>query len=176
MGSPLVVDIRNQAMYPINDLVKVSLRSSSSPYSIVDSGSAYSVLEGSHSKVSLFFEHATQGNSYYIVVNHRNSIETWSANPVTILGDSTVYNFTSSLSQAYGNNMILVSGVASIYSGDVNQDGSVDLSDASLVDNDSYNFVFGYVYTDVDGDGFVDASDAAIVDNNAYNFVTVVRP
>jgi hypothetical protein len=58
----------------------------------------------------------------------------------------------------------------------VNQDGAVDLTDLSFIDNDSYNFVFGYVVTDLNGDNAVDLSDAAIADNNAFNFVSVVRP
>jgi len=63
-----------------------------------------------------------------------------------------------------------------IYSGDVNQDGIVDGTDASLVDNDAFNFVTGYVGTDVNGDDVVEASDAAIVDNNAFNFVGSITP
>lgn len=62
------------------------------------------------------------------------------------------------------------------YSGDVNQDGTVDATDLSMIDNDAYNFVTGYVKTDLTGDNFVDATDAAIADNNAANFVSVVRP
>ncbi|MBK8381374.1 MAG: hypothetical protein IPL16_05660 [Ignavibacteria bacterium] len=63
-----------------------------------------------------------------------------------------------------------------IYSGDINQDGTVDASDVSDADNDSYNSVSGYVRTDVTGDDFVDAGDVSIVDNNAYNSVSAVTP
>jgi len=45
-----------------------------------------------------------------------------------------------------------------------------------LVDNDSYNFVTGYVPTDVNGNGSVEALDMNIVDNNAYNFIISVTP
>ena len=63
-----------------------------------------------------------------------------------------------------------------IYSGDVNQDGTVDITDMVLIDNDSYNFAGGYLSTDVTGDGTVDITDMVIVDNNSYKFVGKVVP
>jgi hypothetical protein len=63
-----------------------------------------------------------------------------------------------------------------IYSGDVNQDGITDASDASSIDNDAYNFVTGYAITDLTGDNITDASDALIVSNNAANFIRTIRP
>ena len=63
-----------------------------------------------------------------------------------------------------------------IYSGDVNQDGIVDASDALMVDNDANIFATGYVVTDVNGDYSVDATDALIVDNNSTNFVSKITP
>lgn len=72
--------------------------------------------------------------------------------------------------------MVLKDGRFCIYSGDVNQDGIVDGADASIGNNDAYNFITGYVPSDVNGDSIVDGSDLAIIDNNAYNFVTVEKP
>jgi len=63
-----------------------------------------------------------------------------------------------------------------VYSGDVNQDGIVDASDVSTVDNDAFNSLSGYVTSDLNGDYFVDASDLGIVDNNALNAVSVITP
>jgi len=94
-------------------------------------------------------------------------------------GGVTNYNFTSSASQAFGNNMKQVDASPvrfGIYSGDVNQDGVVDGSDAAGIDNDAFNFVTGYVVSDVTGDNVVDGSDAAIADNNAANFVSKITP
>ncbi|MBK9331634.1 MAG: hypothetical protein IPM96_04315 [Ignavibacteria bacterium] len=62
------------------------------------------------------------------------------------------------------------------YSGDVNQDGTVDVTDNGLIDNDAGNFLSGYIATDLNGDEITDVSDAAISDNNAVNFVSVVKP
>ena len=63
-----------------------------------------------------------------------------------------------------------------IFSGDVNQDGIVDLSDIALTDIDNLNFVSGYAVTDVNGDNIVDLSDISIVDINNLNFVSKVTP
>ncbi len=63
-----------------------------------------------------------------------------------------------------------------IYSGDVNQDGSINVLDLGLIDNDVSNFVTGYVKTDVNGDRTVNALDLGITDNNAFNFVSKMTP
>ena len=89
------------------------------------------------------------------------------------------YNFTTANTQAYGDNQIQADASPvrfAVYSGDVNQDGTVDASDVSVADNDAYNSVSGYVNTDVTGDDFVDAADVSIVDNNAFNSVSAVTP
>ncbi|MBK8984019.1 MAG: hypothetical protein IPM38_17300 [Ignavibacteria bacterium] len=115
--------------------------------------------------------------NYYIAVTHRNSIETWSKLPQSFASGNTVqYDFTNSITKSYGDNLVLKSGKYCIYSGDVNQDGTVDLSDLSLIDNDANNFESGYVKTDVNGDGIVDLTYAAITDNNAFNFVSRSTP
>ncbi|MBX7043726.1 MAG: hypothetical protein K1X85_12585 [Ignavibacteria bacterium] len=155
-----------------SDTITVLLRSATAPYEIVDAASG--VLDAS-GNASLNFFKVNLGSSYYIVVKHRNSIETWSANPVSFTADAS-YDFTSSAGQAYGSNQVIVGGDACLYGGDVNQDGFVDASDGSNVDNDAFNFVSGYVSTDVNNDGFVDATDGSYVENNAFNFVGVIRP
>jgi len=72
--------------------------------------------------------------------------------------------------------MILKGVKYCIYSGDVDQDGTVDLADGTLIDNDAFNFGSGYLQSDVNGDGLVDLSDAIYADNNAANFVIAVTP
>ena len=158
----------------VTDTVTVELRNSTSPYALVDQGKA--VLTPGVGYGSVEFNTAGSG-SFYIAVKHRNSIQTWSAAPVAMTaGGNYNFDFTGALSQAYGSNMVLKLGRYCFYSGDVNQDEVVDGSDLSLIDNDGFNFVSGYVATDCNGDNFTDASDASIADNNAFNTVTVVRP
>ncbi|MEO6694162.1 MAG: dockerin type I domain-containing protein [Ignavibacteria bacterium] len=160
----------------ISDTAKVFLRNSSSPYSVVDSSkSAINAI----TLRGAFPVSAPTGN-YYIELKHRNTIETWSNNAVSYTAIGTInYNFTTSSGQAFGSNQKSVDASPvrfAVYSGDVNQDGTIDATDLALVDNAAYNFISGYVNTDVTGDNFVDATDAALADNNAANFVSVIRP
>lgn len=157
----------------VKDSLKVFFRSYNSPYNIVDSSKG---VVDSSGMVSLNFYNLSYDTNYFITIKHRNSIETWSSAGVAFVSDSISYDFTSSSSQAYGNNMILKGSKYTFYSGDVNQDGIIDASDLSLVDNAAFNTVSGYVKEDVTGDNFVDASDLSIVDNNVARGVTVVRP
>lgn len=126
---------------------------------------------------SLKFYNASAG-IYYIVVKHRNSIETWSKTGGEALtkGVATNYDFTINSLQAYAGNMMQKGGVWCIYSGDVNQDGIVDFTDLTLIDNDAYLFSTGYLATDLSGDEFIDFTDLTICDNNSYNFVQVIKP
>ncbi|MDQ3018975.1 MAG: SBBP repeat-containing protein [Bacteroidota bacterium] len=167
-------DILNNRLN-MKDTVETYLRSNTIPYSIVDSAKA--LIDSTSFTGNFFFDNAPSG-TYYIVLKHRNSIETWSKSggENLTIGTTINYNFTTANSQAFGNNMILKGTKYCIYSGDVNQGGTVDLSDLSLIDNDLYNFVSGYFATDLSGDNFVDLNDATIADNNAFNFVSLVRP
>lgn len=157
------------------DTVTSYLANSMSPYNFVDS--AKSIIDTVNYTGSFLFANAPSG-IYYIAIKHRNSLETWSKSggEEYKVGINLNYNFTTSLAQAYGNNLKLISGLACIYSGDVNNDGTIDIGDLGLIDNDSYNFIVGYANTDVNGDGFVDLIDLAIADNNGLNFVSVVKP
>lgn len=118
-----------------------------------------------------------RGAPVRIGIKHRNSITVYSANTVTTVSDTLNYDFTTSTSQTFGSNSVVINGKASSYTGDVNGDGVVDVSDVSAIDNDANNFVSGpYVITDLNWDGVVDVSDAGFADNNAFNFVAEVKP
>ena len=165
-----------ETMYS-SDTVKVNLRSTTYPYPVIDQAKA--VINKVNFTAKFYFYNAPSGN-YYVDIHHRNSIETWSLFPVNLQRNvNTNYDFTLTASKAYGGNMIQVDNSPvrfAVYSGDVNQDGIVDASDALLVDNDANIFLTGYVNTDVNGDYSVDATDALIVDNNANNFVGKITP
>ncbi|MDQ3021244.1 MAG: hypothetical protein M3R36_11855 [Bacteroidota bacterium] len=157
----------------IKDTARIYLRSISSPYSVVDSARA--VLD-STGMGNFTFSNAVNSVPYYIVIRHRNGLETWSAAGQSFTSGNLIYDFTLSASMAYGNNQILEGTKYCIYNGDVNQDETIDLSDGGLIDNDAFNFVSGYVSTDVNGDGVIDLSDLEIVDNNINNFISIIRP
>lgn len=164
----LTASIEAMTVFSVGDTISLILRNTSSPYIVKDISTAF--LNGSGNAV--FNIQNTPPGNYYVVFNHRNALETWSA---TGVADSS-YDFTTSLSKAFGNNMISVGGEASFYSGDVNKDNVIDLTDGSDIDNDASNFISGYVRTDVNNDLVVDLTDASYSDNNAYNFVAVVAP
>ena len=110
---------------------------------------------------------STINGLYYIVVKGSNIIQTWSANPVLITSNPITYDYTTSMSKAYGNNMIeLEPGIFGIYSGDINQDGTIDGSDVVDLYNDIESSAFGDLITDLNGDGVVDNSDLPIFENN----------
>jgi len=162
----------------IRDSVKIYLRNINSPYAVVDS--AKSVIDSVNLTGSFLFNNAPTG-TYYLQVKGRNCLETWSktGGESFVAGTAFTYNFTTASTQAYGSNMLQVDASPvryGVYSGDVNQDGTVDATDVSTIDNDASNFVSGYVVTDLTGDNFVDGTDFVIADNNAANFVSVVRP
>lgn len=116
------------------------------------------------------------GGSYYIVIKHRNSITTWSANPVQFSA-STSYSFANSDAKAAGNNLAnLGSGIYGIFSGDINQDGSVDFNDYPGLDLSSSNGDLGYLPCDLNGDASVDFNDYPIIDVNSSNGVISVTP
>lgn len=113
---------------------------------------------------------------YYITINHRNSIETVSALPVSFAGSTITYAFDAP-GKAYGNNLQqMTDGTWTIFGGDVNLDGSVDTGDMVPVDNDSSNYATGYLVSDVNGDGGTDTGDMIVIDNNSSNYVGAVTP
>lgn len=160
----------------ISDTVRVYLKNIFSPYNTIDSSKGK--ISSSGTGAFLFFN-AVNGTNYYLVIKHRNSIQTWSGSGVAFSAGILNYDFTNALNKAYGNNMKQADASPvrfAFYNGDVNQDGTVDASDNSLVDNAASVSLSGYVNTDVTGDDFVDAGDVSIVDNNAFNSVSVVTP
>jgi len=155
------------------DSITVELRNAVSPYNLIESSNG---MGGKGIKRRIEFLTSVNGTPYYIVVKHRNSIETWSSSAQSFTNGTLYFNFTLANTQAFGNNMINIGGKWSLYVGDVNQDGIVDASDVSLVDNDALSGVSGYAITDLNCDGIVDVSDLSIIDNNSTNSVSVITP
>lgn len=156
----------------LQDTLQVHLAKPTSPYTKYAPAKGLSSTGG----VDFYLPKTNNETSYYVAVTHRNAVETWSASPINTSSFPAAYNFTNAQSQAYGSNMVQISGKWCIFSGDVNQDGSVDLTDLIEVDNDNANFVTGYVPSDVDGNLSSDLSDMIIVDNNNAAFVGKVIP
>ena len=164
-------DQNTNVMVP--DTVTVYLRNSYVPYALIDS--AKKILSPSGTGTFAFGK-ANNATDYYLILTHRNSLETWSAEYKKFTADNLSYDFTSSSAQAYGSNLILKVSEYCIYSGDVNRDGNIDLSDIVLVYNDGTNFVTGYVQSDLNGDSAADLNDQLICYNNSVGFVSLISP
>ena len=122
------------------------------------------------------FNSAING-SYYLAVKHRNALQTWSANPITVSSSTPIYDFTNVATKAFDSNMVLVeSGVWAFYSGDINQDEVIDGTDLVDISNDLDDSLFGFLVTDLNGDGSVDNSDLPYQNNNSNNSIFSSHP
>ncbi|MFN7014071.1 MAG: hypothetical protein ACK4ON_07360, partial [Bacteroidia bacterium] len=153
------------------DDVTVELRDAST-YAVVATTSAVLKTDGSVAAKLV----APAGN-YFIAVKHRNAIQTWSTAAEAFGTSTATYDFSNAANKAYGDNMKnLGSGVFGFYSGDINQDNSIDIADFPALFSDNDNFVFGYFNTDLNGDGSVDIADFPLVFLNTDNFIYSINP
>lgn len=158
------------AMIP--DTLECQIRNSSSPYNILDSART---MINNNGEGTFDFLNISAGN-YWITIKHRNSIETWSSNPASLISGINNYDFSTSASQAFGSNMLLQGGRYCIYSGDVNQDGNIDLTDVVSINNDAGVISSGYLVTDLNGDNITDLTDLLIGFNNSSMFIAKITP
>ncbi len=142
-------------------------------FTLVDSKQAVLLTDGTVS--SVFTQPA---GPYYIAIKHRNTIQTWSADPVICISSTTLYDFTTAANKAMGDVQVEVqTGKWAFYTGDLNQDDFIDGNDFPAFDSDSFNGVNSiYVATDMNGDGFVDGNDFPVFDVNSFNGVSAVHP
>lgn len=163
----------NTNLLEIDDQVSILIRSASAPYSIVDSA----VMSLDSLTLSGTMNTILPAGNYYIVARHRNSIESWSKAGGEAMGTGNVsYDFTSSQAMTYGGNSKLLGTRYCMYTGEVNQDGSIDISDLAAIDNDVSQFSPGTSVTNLNGDDIVDIADLLLCDNNISLFVSTVRP
>jgi hypothetical protein len=160
------------------DTIVVELHSTLPPYGLVLSKTA--ILHTDGHALCTFDYYANNyylADSYFVAIRHRNGLTTWSSNPVWFDSTSVSYDFTTSFSKAYGDNMVEVEpGVWAFYSGDFNYDENIDLLDNALLETDIANFLFGYYKTDVNGDGNSDLLDLPILETNIYTFIFSIQP
>ena len=180
-GNQVMNSVADPLFQPmVCDTVRVSLAESISPNSIVAEVQGVIGIDG---RGEFLFPSFVSGNSYYLVIQHRNSLETWSSIPVSFPGGMANYDFTTGVAQAYGNNLSDHNGTFCIYSGDVSngttsgqQDGIIESSDYAEVENSVQQFLSGYLVDDLTGDGIVESADYALVENNGQIFLSVMRP
>lgn len=157
------------------DTVTVFVRNVTSPYAIVDSVKT-SVDSVTMNAICSYYN--VYGGTYYISVKHRNGLETWSkaGGETFVTNGAYIYDFRSAAAMAFGDNQVLKGSKYCIYSGDINQDGIIDATDLSGIENDAMNSLTGYVTTDLNGDDIVDATDISIVDTNVSEGEMTITP
>jgi len=155
----------------MSDSIKIELHNTSFPYNLVTSSTT--ILNTNGTATSDFPVLGT----YYIVVKHRNGLQTWSAMPIELTSLPAFYNFTDSSSKTYGNHLKQVDfNHWAIYSGDINQDENIDLLDLAELELGIANFDSGYINTDLNGDGNTDLLDIPLLENNIGNFIFSMHP
>lgn len=180
--------LMNASIDPVNlpdlcDTLFLQLASGTSPYTSLYSDTAILLING---KTQFRFLRNIVGNSYFFVLHHRNSIESWSANPITIM-PNMIYDFSTSANKAFGNNQTLTSDALyyALYGGDISdagtgtvgaQDGVVESQDYGDMENAVTEIKLGYVPEDVTGDGVVESADYGLLENNVFFIISVIRP
>ena len=133
------------------DWVLVELRSASNPAQVVARRAAVlknnGLLLSTNGIEGVHFNNVDAG-SYYIAVYHRNHLAIMSAAPVQLSSNSAVYDFTTAMSKAYGQNPMveLTPGKFGMYATDGNADGivnSADRDDVWLIQNGNMGYLGG---------------------------------
>ncbi len=174
-GSGVMAASVNALAYPtLSDTIVVELASAETPNTILFSQTTTLSTTG---LASVTFPGIVQGHPYYIVIRHRNSIETWSAVPLSLALPKAEYNFSISASSAFGANLAdLGDGHFALWSGDVNQDDAVDSLDHVMMESAVHSFLNGYYSEDLNADGLMEAADFSLMENNFLLPVVRVRP
>lgn len=169
----LFIEGRFNGTTMIPDSITVELRNQSSPYNLVEQKK---VLVNTDGTLTIPLNQVTNNSPYYIVVKHRNSLETWSSNPISFINDFASYDFTTSSNKAFGNNLKLLGSNWCLITGDVNQDGYVEINDLINVFTNNVLNVGGYVNTDLNGDSYTDMNDVYIVYQNSISGYSIKKP
>ncbi len=104
------------------------------------------------------FQTLIPNGSYHFVVRHRNHLDVFSAQPITV-PNTAPYDFTSSTTQAMGSGQLLdMNGKAALFAGDVNADGLVTVDDYNLYRSQSAE-INEYVEGDCNLDRVVTIAD-----------------
>ncbi len=113
----------------------------------------------------LLFDNLQGSGDYYIVVRHRNHLDVMSATDVSVVNNELVYDFTTSATQALGNEQLKDVGndVFVLHSGDCDGNGIINVSDFNGYETD-FSIIDSYT---AQGDFNLDGS-VLISDFNVY--------
>ena len=144
------------------DWVLLELRTSTSSSSIVSQRAAFLKSDGTivdtNNMNQIAFSGLNFGN-YYLVVKHRNHLSIMSNSLISLSDTSSLYDFTNSLSMAYGTYPMadFGGGKFGMFSGDGDANGVVNVLDMGTVGNSI--FQNGYIQGDLDMNGIVNLID-----------------
>jgi PKD repeat protein len=181
VGGGLMRAAIDPVLYPTTcDTVRIELHDAVSPYSMVENITGTVAISGI---IAITLPSYILGQTYYLVIKHRNALETWSANPITF-NSGGFYNFTAAGSQAYGSNQVAIGpGQYALYSGDISDgitagisDGQIDTSDYNELQISLGQFLSNYDFHDLTGDFVVETMDFSLIENNIHLNVFVKKP
>jgi len=159
-GTETVASIPNANVV---DWVLVELRTGTASGTVVGKKAGFVLKNGSIVGLDgvspLTFPTLDMAN-YYIVVRHRNHLAIMSSSAQPLNSVSTLYDFSTATSKAYGTNPMasLTGGVFGMWGGDINANGNVRFNGSnndrtSLFSAIGNSVVFGYLNTDVNMNG-----------------------
>lgn len=157
----------------IVDRITVELHNASDYANIIYSATNVDLSTTGTSTISV---PAIYNGSYYITLKHRNSLETTTASAISFAGNTITHSYGAPVTVFGGNLVQMLDLQYAIFGGDVNQDGAIDTGDMNPIENDSFNFMGGYLNSDINGDGVIDTGDMTSVINNSFNFVGTSHP
>lgn len=97
---------------------------------------------------------------YYVVIDHRNHLSALSATAVHLQGELNSYDFTvGSAKYAVPSVALEINGQWALRSGDIDQNGTIDMNDRELWYGAAQNGLTGYRREDVNLDGEVNSRD-----------------
>ncbi len=147
----------------ISDTLSVAIAETNSPFNTVFE--VHGVEINTDGSIVISTIPASITGDHYIIIRHRNSIETWSQ-AVSFTAQTISFDMTDDVAKAWGSNLKQVGSVYCIYTGDANGDQYIDGFDLALVFNQNIAGAYNYQPEDLNGDGFVDGFDLALVFNN----------
>lgn len=142
------------------DTVTVELHNNNFPFELIDQTKIFLDANGTGSGS---LNNIMNGTPYYIVLKHRNAVETWSAAGQIFSNNYLNYNFTESSNKAFGNNLTLIGTKWCLYVGDINQDGFIETADLNQVYLENVSGAAGYINTDLNGDNYTEIEDLYLV-------------
>ena len=155
---------------PINnptlcDTVVISLIDSATNQMAYCSKTTISIYGIAHTTLPTFI----YSHSYRVAVRFRNTFNVISL--TEIIFDSLNISVDLSLPANLCCSFFENNSIAMAYSGDVNNDGTIDGLDMVLIFNDNNGSATGYLQTDLNGDGVVNNSDISFVYYNELLFL-----